>query len=454
MSRSSKSLTTSSILGAVTQHLGIDNGEVQKKKKKVTLSRKEKRKQERQHKKEIKTQHAKLKSIHSKSPDQASAAEATPAFAEDSKKAKRKPETNEAVPPKKKAKTAAPPAPDFEDPEDMEIARLEKLLGIKKDGSSRRKAASKLNKEYSQFEGLGDDFGDFLLGLDDIVSDNKSRKKSKASEGSDSDDLADEDDMGVVPDLLDDEEYPESDISYEDDHAIEEELGAQSGDNMSEDEAGDQGGEEEDMPDDDEGSMESGEGSESGDDEEDSEDEKVRAAYYTPASGQDIYGNMKNEGETTGTVAKYVPPALRNKAAAVIDEKSEKYVILRRLMNGMLNRLSDESKDSIIRSLKELFDTDSHLECCHCLNKCIMAACNNSTQVMVTLIPMYAAVVAALHISVNVSVGANLLELLAVNFHKVRKYLFLCDFNCCLFTRYVIDIRKCIRLRMSPESTL
>lgn len=407
-------------MGAVTQHLGIDQAEGQKKKKKVTLSRKERRKQERQGKKENKSQHAKLRSINnSQIPDP------SPAAPVEENKAKRTAETAEAVPPKKKAKVAPPPAPIFEDPEDMEIARLEKLLGIKKDGS-RSKAASKLNKEYSQFEGLGDDFGDFLLGLDDIVNDTKPRKK----EDSDSDAFGDEDNMGVVPDLLDDDEYPESDISHEDNDAIEDELASDaSGDGMSEGEDGEEG---QDMSDDG-GSMESGGDGESdeGDSEEDSESEDDTAEYYTPASGQDIYGNTKNEEEATGPVAKYVPPALRNKVAAVIDEKSEKYVILRRLMNGMLNRLSDESKDSIIRSLKELFDTNSHQECCHCLNKCIMAACNNSTQVMVTLIPMYAAVVAALHISVNVSVGANLLELLAVNFHKVRiDVIVLIQFKC------------------------
>ena len=58
----------------------------------------------------------------------------------------------------------APKRRKLEDPEDLEIKRLEKLLGgnSKKDKS---KIADKLNKEYG-YEGFGSDFGDFLMKLD------------------------------------------------------------------------------------------------------------------------------------------------------------------------------------------------------------------------------------------------------------------------------------------------
>jgi hypothetical protein len=39
-----------------------------------------------------------------------------------------------------------------QDPEDEEIERLERLLGVKAKGGSKKKAAEKLNKEYEMYE--------------------------------------------------------------------------------------------------------------------------------------------------------------------------------------------------------------------------------------------------------------------------------------------------------------
>lgn len=393
MPRKDKKLSTGSLLGEVTQLLGIDgSGETARKKNKTALSRKEKRKLERSGKKQKKKIYSELRTASSIS---------HPGDAQEEKAAIKKTPTENIgtdprerkEPAKKKAKMSAPAVGMIsEDPEDEEIARLERLLGLKKDESARRKVAVKLNKEYAQFEGLGDDFGDFLLGLDDIVkSDKPQPSNSKYYE--DSDEAPSDGELGMVPDLVDDDEYPDSDISYDEGMEVETEASTL-------------GSSESESDEEDQNSFDGSAGP--GD-----------VEYYTPAQGQDIYGNDRSGEDADGAATKYVPPHMRNKAVAVINEQSEKYVMLRRVMNGLLNRLSDETKDSIVRSLKDLFDSNSQLECCHCLNKCIMAACSNSTQVMVTLIPMYAAIVAGLHISVSVAVGANLLELLAVTFHKV-----------------------------------
>jgi nucleolar MIF4G domain-containing protein 1 len=427
MARASKKLSMGSLLGDAAQYLGIDGIDStgstgpKKNKKRPVLTRKDKRKLDRKSKKENKSQHAKLRTAQ---PAGGAAGDASSSEEDEqpqekssrgthSKRPAREgaPEAEAApAPARKKAKHAAP-APAFEDPEDEEIYRLEKLLGLKQDDASRRKVAAKLNKEYEQFEGLGDDFGSFLLGLDDLAS-SKPYKRSKKTHGSDDgDDSGPEDGgMGVLPDLLDDDEYPEDDISY-----AEGEEGFSDEGGFSEDEGGD--GEDDVSLTNSGGGEGESDGSEDEDGEEEEEEEEDDDAYYTATDGQDIYGKAKEGAAAGGSTAKYVPPALRNKAVSVIDEKSEKYVMLRRLMNGLLNRLSDDSKDSIVRSLKELFDTNSQLECCHCLNRCLMAACSNSTQVMVTLIPMYAAIVAALHVTVGISVGANLLELLVVTLH-------------------------------------
>jgi nucleolar MIF4G domain-containing protein 1 len=83
-------------------------------------------------------------------------------------------------------------------------------------------------------------------------------------------------------------------------------------------------------------------------------------------------------------------------------------------MNGLMNKLSDQSKDSIVRAIKTLFDKNSVTVATLVLKDAIFAACAHPTQVMTTLIPTYAAVVAALHNSVGIDVGAVLVEHLAM----------------------------------------
>ena len=61
------------------------------------------------------------------------------------------------------------------------------------------------------------------------------------------------------------------------------------------------------------------------------------------------------------------------------------------------------------------------------LKDCVMAACSNPSQLMVSLIPIYAAMIAALHVAVGADVGAFIIESLATSLHsaieKERKLL-------------------------------
>jgi nucleolar MIF4G domain-containing protein 1 len=51
------------------------------------------------------------------------------------------------------------------------------------------------------------------------------------------------------------------------------------------------------------------------------------------------------------------------------------------------------------------------------LRDCVMAACSNSSQLMTSLIPIYAAMIAALHLAVGADVGAFIIESLATSLH-------------------------------------
>lgn len=79
-------------------------------------------------------------------------------------------------------------------------------------------------------------------------------------------------------------------------------------------------------------------------------------------------------------------------------------------MNGLLNRLGDQSKDSITRSLKALFDSNSLNTSNSILKECTLTVCAKSDQTMITLIPIYTAVISVLHNTVSKDVGAYLIE--------------------------------------------
>ena len=79
-------------------------------------------------------------------------------------------------------------------------------------------------------------------------------------------------------------------------------------------------------------------------------------------------------------------------------------------MNGLLNRLSDQSKDSIARSLKHLFDANSLNLANQQLKECTLTVCAKSDQTMVALIPVYTSIISLLHMTVSKDVGGYLIE--------------------------------------------
>ena len=79
-------------------------------------------------------------------------------------------------------------------------------------------------------------------------------------------------------------------------------------------------------------------------------------------------------------------------------------------MNGLLNRLSDQSKDSVARSLKHLFDANSLNLANQQLKECTLTVCAKSDQTMVTLIPVYTSIISILHMTVSKDVGGYLIE--------------------------------------------
>ena len=163
---------------------------------------------------------------------------------------------------------------DEADIEDMEIRRLEKLLKI--DSKKRKISAEKLNKEFEENEGIDGNFGDFLLGLDDLSNGIVKYKKSSNH--------TNQDEVRYDSTLINDESDDERELNEE---------GALESDSKSSQTASEE--------------------------EEDAEEESSRQAsdkinaheVYQPVPGQDIYGRITDASKASHSTAKYVPPAKR-----------------------------------------------------------------------------------------------------------------------------------------------
>ena len=299
--------------------------------------------------------------------------------------------------------------------ENREIDRLTKLLGLE----TKKKSAAKLNKEYAMYEGIGDNFGSFLMDLDNIGNSSYEGKifDDDFSDGDGDDDI--EEVKNVGHHIIDDDEQEKDDVELIPDDFDENDLDDEemlSTGSVSSEEGNESDGSMLETDEDGESEAEDSDVEEQSKDEEDDEEEEV----YRPVEGEDIYGrSVTTEFSTTGS--KYVPPARRAAQMAAVDDKSTEVQSIRRQINGLMNRLSDQTKDTVVRDLKGIFDKNSLTITCNVLKECIMGACSNPTQMMAALIPIYASVIAALHFVVGLDVGAYLVESFATALDKALK---------------------------------
>ncbi len=150
--------------------------------------------------------------------------------------------------------------------------------------------------------------------------------------------------------------------------------------------------------------------------EESSSSEDERGPTYSPSAEQDIYGRLK---KGVNEKAAYVPPHLRDeqigrgaagkKFSAVAVPGSSSRDLVRRL-NGQLNRLSEDSLDPVLFEIGRLYNDHSTSVVSQELFSAIKTVCVHPTQMMSTLIPCYAALIAGLHVTRGAEVGGRALE--------------------------------------------
>lgn len=330
--------------------------------------------------------------------------------------------------------------------DEEEIAALEAKLGL-----SKRNEKTRLYKEYSKLEGFGDDFGDFLEDLDDMVvrlqhpSSSSSSWSSPSRSGTKSvierDDHDDDDDGSSTSSSNGEELMPmkEPFESFDEDDSVLEEL------ERMEQEENEEGSRDETMDENilkvedeqssknvngdssDDGNSSEGSDNDSDDDEKDNDENEAIleldhdvADTYRPTSGEDIYGNKIDRTGKQEPATKYVPPHVRKKQALKDEGDNEQRRVILRALNSALNRLSEDTLISVAQQVAQLYLSNPTKMVDELIWKNATDVCVNTPLLMSGLIPVYTACIAGVHIQTGdtVQVGEAILENVVVDLWK------------------------------------
>jgi len=305
--------------------------------------------------------------------------------------------------------------------DDEEIAALEKKLCL-----SKRKEKDKLYREYSTLEGYGDDFGNFLDDLDEMVarikqpsSDNQLLANENFSESLNSDSGGGKEDESEDEELV--SMKGSSDEYDEDDSVLEELERMQHEESEIDRRMEDQNDNGEYKHDEDiENEDSSGSSSDDSRDASDTEPDHDVVDTYQPTQGEDIYGNrLDSDSSGDKKPSKYVPPHLRRQQQGSTDDEEDKErrrMILRSLNNG-LNRLSGDTLVSVSQQIAKLYSSNPTPLVHELIWKNAKDACITTPMLMVGLIPIYIACIAGVHIQTGetVQIGETILENVVVD---------------------------------------
>ena len=324
--------------------------------------------------------------------------------------------------------------------DDQEIAALEAQL-LERRGSSGQ-SKSRLHREYAKLEGYGDDFGDFLEDLDNLVrrvvvnnnngGDDSTQPYATLLRSNDNSEDDGENSMAFNDDDddsdLDEEEVPMKGPAWDsldDDDSVLDELEAQDVE-LNENKSKKAMATSEDIRDNNEREeVDLDDSSTSSDDrgsDAELEADHDQSVTYRPTQGEDIYGNKIEEMGTTAEPKKYVPPHLRNRDKPIDHTEmtpnnnhnnEESLRNITRSLNSALNRLSEDSLIPVAQSLAELYETHPTADVNACLWQNLHNACiDRGHAVMTGLIPVYVAALVGTHLvrGDKAQLGESLME--------------------------------------------
>ncbi|XP_010226161.1 PREDICTED: nucleolar MIF4G domain-containing protein 1 [Tinamus guttatus] len=121
------------------------------------------------------------------------------------------------------------------------------------------------------------------------------------------------------------------------------------------------------------------------------------------------------------SATKYVPPQVRGAQEALDDKKREELGRLKKMVNGLINRLSEPNLPSISGQLEELYMANSRKDMNETLTDILMSACVTAAAMPARLVMEHVLLVSILHYTVGIEVGAHFLEAVVKKFDELYK---------------------------------
>ncbi|XP_010019828.1 PREDICTED: nucleolar MIF4G domain-containing protein 1, partial [Nestor notabilis] len=128
---------------------------------------------------------------------------------------------------------------------------------------------------------------------------------------------------------------------------------------------------------------------------------------------------MEESHNPSGT--KYVPPQVRRAQETLDDKKREELGRLKKMVNGLINRLSEPNLSSISGQMEELYMANSRKDMNETLTDILMNACVTAVAMPARLIMEHVLLVSVLHHNVGIEVGAHFLEAVVKKFDELSK---------------------------------
>ncbi|NWZ54349.1 NOM1 protein, partial [Haliaeetus albicilla] len=117
----------------------------------------------------------------------------------------------------------------------------------------------------------------------------------------------------------------------------------------------------------------------------------------------------------------YVPPQVRKAQEALNDKKREELGRLKKMVNGLINRLSELNLSSISGQMEELYMANSRKDMNETLTDILMNACVTAVAMPARLMMEHVLLVSILHHNVGIEVGAHFLEAVVKKFDEHSK---------------------------------
>ncbi|XP_037985452.1 nucleolar MIF4G domain-containing protein 1 [Motacilla alba alba] len=184
---------------------------------------------------------------------------------------------------------------------------------------------------------------------------------------------------------------------------------------------------------------------EHGEDEEDGEDEEAQEDASDPSEADDEEGHWESESSSPEDgggpeasepsseeeeeeaendnhgATKYVPPQIRKVQETLDDKKREELGRLKKMVNGLINRLSEPNLSSISGQMEELYMANSRKDMNDTLTDILMSACVTPVAMPARLVMEHVLLVSILHHNVGIEVGAHFLEAVVKKFDELCK---------------------------------